>query len=194
MEPKFCGRPGTPCGRRVRSHGRIKCFGRGFDRFLARYRVNASGPVASKERNAPLSVQTPTPDIRARPIRILYADDVPELRRLVHTVFSLDHHEIECVEDGTEALERIDQHRDGYDLLITDHHMPRMDGLELVRHLRALAFAGRVMVFSSELDPGVTREYQQLGVDRILLKPLYPAELRQIVRELFPSSVSVAVG
>jgi CheY-like chemotaxis protein len=139
-------------------------------------------------------VHTPTPDFRARPIRILYADDVPELRHLVHAVFSLDHHMIECVEDGVEALERIDRHRDGYDLLITDHHMPRMNGLELVRELRALPFSGRVMVFTSELDPGVTREYQQLGVDRILLKPLYPADLRQIVRELFPETASVTAG
>jgi len=121
-----------------------------------------------------------------RTLRVLYADDMEELRNIIEIYFRRDGHAIECVADGNIALERVtaDPH---FDLVITDHHMPVMKGLELVRGLREIGFAGRTMVFSSELSPAVLAEYQQLHVDRILMKPIYPSELRVVINELFPA-------
>ena len=53
--------------------------------------------------------------------------------------------------------------------------MPRMNGLELVRNVRKTAFAGRIIVFSSELSEDVNEQYRALGVDLILPKPIFPA-------------------
>lgn len=117
--------------------------------------------------------------------RILYAEDVRELRDLAQTVLAEDGQTIDCVEDGIAALNELTPNPDGYDLLITDHHMPRMNGLDLVRHVRRLGFKGKIMVFSSELNPLISGAYHQLGVDRILFKPAYPSYLRQAVAELF---------
>lgn len=122
-----------------------------------------------------------------RAVRILYAEDVRELRELARIVFSRDGHTVECVSDGSEALDLItaDPHR--FDLLVTDHHMPRMNGLDLVLHVRQTPFPGKIMVFSSELNPAIAGEYRKLGVDRILFKPVYPSFLRQAIAELFPA-------
>lgn len=117
-------------------------------------------------------------------LRLLYADDVPELRNLLQMLFQRDGHQIECHPDGRSALSRMTQNSD-LDLVITDHHMPRMDGLELVERLRALPFLGKIMIFSSELSPAITEKYQRLGVDRILYKPVYPSALRQVLAEMF---------
>ena len=122
-------------------------------------------------------------------LRILYADDLRELREIARISFSRDGHGIECVDDGFVALNRV-MADPGFDLVITDHHMPEMNGLEFVRGLRKLGFPGRVVVFSSELDPSVATEYRKLNVDRILYKPVFPSVLRQTIAELFGDSRS----
>lgn len=127
-----------------------------------------------------------------RRVRILYAEDVRELRDLARIVFTRDGHAADCANDGAEALDKLMANLDSYDLLITDHHMPRMNGLELVGALRQVPFKGRIMVFSSELNPAIAAEYTRLGVDRILFKPVYPSFLRQAIAELFPAPVAAA--
>jgi two-component system chemotaxis response regulator CheY len=122
-----------------------------------------------------------------RHLRILYADDMRELRDVMKISLSRDGHGIECVPDGLVALRRV-QADPGFDLIITDHHMPEMNGYEFVTQLRTLPYAGKIMVFSSELSPVVAADYRKLEVDRILYKPVYPSALRQVIEELFPSA------
>lgn len=125
---------------------------------------------------------------KARELRILYAEDLRDLREIARMALSRDGHTVECVADGALALEKLKAAPDSVDLLITDHHMPRMNGLELVTALRALPaeFEAKIIVFSSELNPHVSTAYQKLGVARILPKPIFPSELRQVLAEMFP--------
>jgi CheY-like chemotaxis protein len=118
-------------------------------------------------------------------LRIIYADDMRELRDIARITLSREGHLIECVQDGQEALEQLVADPTGYDLLITDHHMPRLDGLGLVGKVRELPFTGKIMVFSSELSTAVSDSYHAHRVDRILFKPVFPSELRRALVELF---------
>lgn len=130
---------------------------------------------------------------RAAALRVLYADDLPELREVTRLSLTRDGHQIECYPDAITALARVTDDP-AFDLVITDHHMPGMSGLEFVRELRKLNFAGRILVFSSELSPNVTADYQKLGVDRIIYKPVYPSMLRQVLAELFDRPVPATCG
>lgn len=117
--------------------------------------------------------------------RVLYADDMSELRSLLEMILRRDGgYTVETVPDGRDALARITAAPDAFDLLITDHHMPGMNGLELVGRLRALQFPGQIVVFSSELSEAVTTAYRQLRVDCILPKPIFPATLRTVLATL----------
>ena len=133
---------------------------------------------------APLRRETTPP---GRALRILYAEDLRDLREVARMALSRDGHAIECVVDGSVALERLTAAPDSVDLLITDHHMPVMNGLELVTTLRAQGFPGKIIVFSSELSPAVAEQYRRQQVARILPKPIFPSELRQVLAELFPA-------
>lgn len=126
-----------------------------------------------------------------RVLRILYADDVDELRDVAQISFSREGHGIECVADGDLALSRIASDP-SFDLVITDHHMPNMNGLELVTQLRERSFPGKIMVFSSELSESIAAQYRQQNVDRILYKPVFPSLLRKTLDELFPSAAPAA--
>ncbi len=119
------------------------------------------------------------------PLRILYADDFIELRNFMHTLLTRDGHLVETVADGHEALDWLERAGPALDLLITDHHMPGMNGLDLVRHVRRTSFAGKIIVFSSELGEAVHDEYRRLGVDLILPKPIFPVTLRRMIDQLF---------
>lgn len=136
--------------------------------------MNQSTPTA-----APLPIAT-------KPLRVLYADDVKQLRELLSVILKRDGHEPETAEHGEEAFERLAHAGSAYDLLITDHHMPRLNGLELVRRLRTRNFPGKIIVFSSELSPDVDEEYRGQGVDLILAKPVFPLTFRLMLRQLFP--------
>lgn len=129
---------------------------------------------------SPVSTLTST----GRHLRILYAEDVPELRELITVLLGGGGHTVETANDGNEALRKVFTTPKAYDLVITDHHMPGMNGLELVGQLRELAYPGKIVVFSSELSPEVHERYARLRVDHILPKPIFPDTLRDLVAGL----------
>lgn len=131
--------------------------------------------------------QSPTPAVPIPPLRILYAEDLKALRILAQVMLTRLGHSLECFENGQLAWDRVRVGPDAFDLIITDHHMPVMNGLELVGLLRTIPFGGRIIVFSSDLDPRTAILYRDLKVDRLLNKPIVSEELRQILTELFGS-------
>ena len=133
-----------------------------------------STPVTSQAAN-------PAPK---KSLRVLYADDMRELRQLLEVVLGRDGHKVESVPDGNLALELLKSNPAAYDVVITDHHMPTVSGLELVARLRAMNFKGRIIVFSSELSEEVDATYRQHKVDFILPKPVFPSELRALFATL----------
>lgn len=133
-----------------------------------------STPVTSQAAN-------PTPK---KSLRVLYADDMRELRQLLEIVLGRDGHKVESVHDGNLALDLLRPDPTAYDVVITDHHMPTVSGLELVAKLRAMDYKGRIIVFSSELSEEVDSTYRHYKVDFILPKPVFPSELRALFATL----------
>ncbi len=134
----------------------------------------------------------PETGTQKKSLRILYADDMRELREVARISFQRDGHRIECVADGHLALEKITAAPTAFDLVITDHHMPTMNGMELVARLRALPFDGKIIVFCSELSREVNAAYRKLGVDSILYKPVFPSDLRRVLAKLYASPAGEA--
>lgn len=140
----------------------------------------------------PAPAPSPQPGASCRPLRIIYADDLRELRVLMQLMLARDGHTVELFPDAGLALPRIEAGPMDFDLVITDHHMPIMNGLEFVGRLRQTPYAGRIMVFSSELAPEVREAYLALRVDHVLPKPVLPAELRRLLARMFPASPASA--
>jgi DNA-binding response OmpR family regulator len=75
-------------------------------------------------------------------------------------------------------------HLDAFDVLITDHRMPHLDGLALVTRLRQTAFTGRIIVFSSGLTTQERASYRALSVDSILSKPTDGTNLTKTIEAI----------
>jgi CheY-like chemotaxis protein len=71
-------------------------------------------------------------------------------------------------------------------VIVTDLNMPRMDGFELIRRVRAdgrLA-ATPIVVVSADTDPATPRRIEQLGVSAFFAKPFSPAEVRRKLEQI----------
>jgi len=90
-------------------------------------------------------------------------------------------HVVVCVADGQEAILALGGA--SFDVVVTDHHMPRVTGLELVAHLRQRAFAGQVVIHTSRLTPEEESAYRALGIDAIVMKPGGILKLPELLRD-----------
>ena len=117
-------------------------------------------------------------------LHILHVDDMRQLCDIVRQSLGRDGHNVESFADGASALARIMEDPTGFDVFISDHHMPKMNGLEVVRELRKINFTGKIFIFSSEIDEEVNDIYLQLKVDHVLPKPILLPELRQLLAEI----------
>ena len=88
-------------------------------------------------------------------------------------------HQALLAKDGDEALELFDGAQVSFDLILTDHNMPGMSGLDLVRRLRKKRFTGEIIVATGYAGSIEEQEYKRLGVAGIMEKPFHVAELRQ---------------
>lgn len=118
-------------------------------------------------------------------MQTLIVDDSRAARAMVKRMLDQLGIESSQAEHGEEALRRL---RDGeiYDALLVDWNMPIMDGLELVRALRAeKRFADlAVLMISSESDPRNIARALMAGADEYLVKPIDTGMLADKLRAL----------
>jgi two-component system chemotaxis response regulator CheY len=109
--------------------------------------------------------------------RIITVDDAQTMRRLVgYTLRGVGHDVIEA-QDGVDALRVLE--KQDVDLVITDVNMPNMDGLELVRRLRALPKfrATPILLLTTESDPEKKKQGKEAGATGWITKPFQPDQL-----------------
>jgi CheY-like chemotaxis protein len=95
---------------------------------------------------------------------------------------------IVSVSSARHALEIL--HNGPVSALVTDLHMPRMDGFELIRRVRADSrLAGLpVIVVSGDTDPRTPERVSQMGVNAFFSKPYSPAEVRDKLEHLLDAN------
>jgi DNA-binding response OmpR family regulator len=115
---------------------------------------------------------------------VLVADDDPMVRQLISRVLADSGYRVVVAQDGAEALELIPQCDPA--AVILDVMMPKLDGLETTRRLRAepeTAELPILLVTAQALQQDLRRGLE-LGADDYLCKPFTPDELREHVAAL----------
>jgi DNA-binding NarL/FixJ family response regulator len=118
------------------------------------------------------------------PIRLVIADDhllvLAALKHLIHQEQEFD--VLACCKDGEEALHAVRQHQP--DVLLLDIHMPRKDGLAVLRDIRKEKLSTRVVLLTAALDEDQVLEAMRLGVEGVVLKEMTPQQLMQCIRKV----------
>jgi len=118
------------------------------------------------------------------PKQIIIADDSESIREIL--AFSLENagYEVMVAHDGLDALRFFDGR--SIDLLLTDYHMPNLNGLELivkVRQLENYKFMP-ILVLTTEKQVEMIREARDSGATGWLLKPFNTQKLLQTLRKV----------
>ena len=114
---------------------------------------------------------------------ILVVDDTKSMRKMVAAALQEAGYSVEEAGDGAEALEKAKAQV--FDLVVTDHNMPRMDGVTLVRALRALPEYDEValIVLSTETGAELKAKGREAGATGWMAKPFDPQKMLDIVKQ-----------
>jgi DNA-binding response OmpR family regulator len=119
-----------------------------------------------------------------RYLNILAVEDDTAVAQFLALVLGGPNCKVATASNGETALAKIAAAKKPFDVVITDHRMPRVSGLELVRELRARNFGGKVVVLSAHLGENNIQAYHELGVNMLISKPFDVDELRKTVEAL----------
>jgi two-component system, NtrC family, response regulator AtoC len=114
----------------------------------------------------------------SEPVRILVADDEPNLRRVLGAILARDGHTIVQAADGAEALALAAR---GVDVVITDLRMPGIDGMEVLRRLVVEHPDVPVIMITAHGSVDSAVEAVKLGAFDYVEKPFEQEHIRQIV-------------
>jgi CheY-like chemotaxis protein len=115
-------------------------------------------------------------------VKILVVDDEPRLAKSLARLLESDGHETTVAFDGLEAWTLFQGQPERWDMLITDIRMPKLDGVELARRVRAHGSEIRVVFISGH---GELPNIRELSPAAFLAKPFNHATLLATMAKSF---------
>lgn len=122
------------------------------------------------------------PDADPARLRLLVADDDPDVLRILCSALQMFQYEVHAAKDGQAAWEALNA--GSFDLVITDHMMPRLAGLDLIRKLRRAGHRLPCILISGDLPDLESDPELVLQPMRAVEKPVRLESLIAMVRSL----------
>jgi PAS domain S-box-containing protein len=116
---------------------------------------------------------------------ILVVDDEAAVRNVLRAVLTKLNFKVLTASDGTAALVQVTEQQAKLRAVITDLHMPHMDGLSFVRVLKGRLPQTGIIVASGRLDEREENEFKKLGVSALLDKPFTQEKLVGALKTVF---------
>jgi two-component system chemotaxis response regulator CheY len=115
---------------------------------------------------------------------VLSVDDSSSIRQMVSFTLKSAGYEVIEAADGQEGLDKAKAKT--VDLVLTDQNMPRMDGLALIKTLRALPAYGKVpiLMLTTEAGDAMKSQGKAAGATGWLVKPFDPKKLLEVVQKV----------
>ena len=115
---------------------------------------------------------------------ILAVDDSPSIRQMVAFTLKGAGYEVLEANDGQDGLEKAKSKT--VNLVLTDQNMPRMDGLTLIKSLRAMPQYAKtpILMLTTESSDAMKAQGRAAGATGWLVKPFDPQKLIEVVRKV----------
>lgn len=144
-------------------------------------------PIGEVKRNGRIWKSESEEDMFTAPdVRILIADDNRMNLELLSGLLSPTRMHVDTALNGKEVLTLVQ--RKNYDLIILDHMMPVMDGMETLKHIRQEDYCPDVpiIVLTANAVSGARTEYLDAGFDEYLSKPVERGQLYRTIKRFLP--------
>ena len=115
---------------------------------------------------------------------VLAIDDSPSIRQMVSFTLKNAGYDVVEASDGMDGLAKAKTQ--GFNLVLTDQNMPRMDGLTLIKSLRALPQYKTVpiLMLTTESSDAMKQQGRAAGATGWLVKPFDPQKLVEVVKKV----------
>jgi len=115
-------------------------------------------------------------------IRVIVVDDDLCVLEVASLYLRKEGVYVQCARSGEEALGFLRE--ENFHLMLTDLHMPGMDGFELTRRSQQLDPLMKILMESGDPSEENRRTARELGIDAFFAKPFHLGEIMTIVRSL----------
>ncbi len=163
-------------------------------RVLRKDSVGSADSLVMEQRPA-ASGQKYAPGFTAPEASVLVVDDTYMNLVVIEGLLKPTRIKIETVTSGEEALERV-QHTH-YDLILLDHRMPVMDGIETLKRMKELKHhqcpEAPVIALTANAISGAKEQYLRAGFTDYMSKPVEPEKLEDMIRHYLPEELIHAV-
>jgi signal transduction histidine kinase/ligand-binding sensor domain-containing protein/CheY-like chemotaxis protein/HPt (histidine-containing phosphotransfer) domain-containing protein len=152
-------------------------------------------PVANVLNGVDISMREKSLDVRfvAPRARILVVDDIATNLQVVSGLLSPYHVKTDTCVSGFDAIKLVTEHE--YDMVLMDHMMPEMDGIETTKRIRKLEgdrFAKLpIIALTANAVSGMREKFLQSGFDDYLAKPIEISKLNDIIEKWTPEEKRV---
>jgi two-component system, chemotaxis family, chemotaxis protein CheY len=115
---------------------------------------------------------------------ILIVDDSPSVRQMVELTLKMADHDVTSAVDGVQALKFCASNH--YDLIVTDQNMPNMDGLQLIKKVRALDDYKQtpIIMLTTESSNAMKAKGRSVGATGWMVKPFDPEKLLYVTSKV----------
>ncbi len=115
---------------------------------------------------------------------IMTVDDSASVRQMVSFTLKQAGYEVVEAEDGQDALDKLDA--SPVDMLITDLNMPKIDGIELIRQVRAKPESRfmPIIMLTTESQDSKKKEGRAAGATGWIVKPFKPEQLLAVIKKV----------
>ena len=116
--------------------------------------------------------------------RILAVDDSKTMRDMLNFTLLNAGYDVVLAEDGNDGLSKLGDN--SIDLIITDINMPGMNGIELIKNVRADASyrSMPILILTTESGAELKQEGKAAGATGWIVKPFVPEKLLQVVTKV----------
>lgn len=203
-EKKNSGIQGTGLGLNISHqfamlmHGDLTCeseYGKGTKFiFKVTQRIVDKEPIGTFEEKAMVTAQGPyVPKFIAPKAKVLIVDDDQMNRTVISGLLSSTKVKISIATGGKECLEMID--KEHFDVVLLDHMMPEMDGIETIGHIREKYKDLKVFALTANAATNGEEYYKSAGFDGYLAKPINTETLELTLKaNIDPSLIEEAAA
>jgi len=110
-------------------------------------------------------------------LTVLYVEDDLVVSKNIVEILKVFFKEVHHRENGLDGLELYKSKEEGFDIVIVDIYMPKMNGIEMIEKILELNPKQHISVFSAYDDPVYLKKLINLGINSFLLKPLKEKQL-----------------
>ena len=127
--------------------------------------------------------------LKAFEVKVLVVDDVEINRMVMQELLKETGVSVDTAENGADCIKKCETTK--YDIIYMDHLMPVMDGIETFKTLRnsdSINSKVPVIILTANAVTGAKEEYESIGFDSYLSKPIIPEELEKSLIEFLPKN------